>query len=479
MNIKKIRESVQSCRSDIIADAKKLISYPSTEGEEKPGRPFGEKVNACLEETLQIADKLGLKSENIDGYAGTVELGNGEDILGILCHLDVVPAGEDWNYPPFTGVIEDGKLYGRGALDNKGPAVGAMYAMKIVKELGIELNKRVRLILGTNEESGFGGINYYSENEEVPDLAFSPDAVFPVIHAEKGIVVFNLVSHFSAAAGSENNNENVKNRVEIIELEGGTAPNMVPDRCRAKLRGDEELLSRQIEKYVNNKGIKFKLDEGDHFLHLTCHGVSAHGSKPRDGKNAISHLIQFLGELNIKENALSRFCHNYRRLIGLDYHGKKMGCDRSDDISGRLVFNVGQIKADLEKARVTVNIRYPVESDMEKIYDDISKAIDNPGWKLEKQQHKKPLFLEKDDPLVSSLMEVYSQVTGESAEPLAIGGGTYARAVPKAVAFGPLFPGEPELAHQKDEYIEIDSLLENIVIYAGAIIALASSEDLK
>ncbi len=474
MQIEEIRETAENYRDDIIASLQKLISFESTEGEKEAGKPFGPEVDACLQEALNLGDKFGLKTSNIDGYAGTIEIGSEKEMLGILCHLDVVPAGDDWTFPPFSGVVEDGKIYGRGTLDNKGPAVGVIYALNIIQELDIDLHKRVRLILGTNEESGFGGITYYAENEELPDIAFSPDAVFPVIHAEKGIMIFDLKADFS-----NHETKNNSGKVTLKSIKGGNAPNMVPDRCKAKIVGDHDYLQEKVNAYNTSHAEELELNRGDNYLHLVYHGVSAHGSKPQDGKNAISHLINFLVDLDLETNSLSSFCRSYKELIGLDYFGQKMNCDLEDDVSGKLVFNAGEIVADNNNAKVTVNIRYPVKEDAEKVYSLIDKEIADHGWKLNKDRHKKPLFVEKDDPLVSSLMEVYQKSTGDESEPIAIGGGTYARAVPKGVAFGPLFPGEPELAHQKDEYIKIDDLIENVIIYTGAIIALASEDELE
>ena len=475
MKFSQIEKTIEAYREDIISGVKDLIKHESTEGEKEEGKPFGPEVADCLKDALQLADDLGLKTENIDGYAGIVEMGSGEEMLGILCHLDIVPAGDDWSYPPFEGVIEEGKLYGRGVLDNKGPAVGVIYAIKALKDLRVNLNKRLRLILGTNEESGFGGITYYCENAELPDIAFSPDAVYPVIHAEKGITIFDLIEKFTG--GGE---EDDSGRLKVVEIEGGNAPNMVPDRSLARLTGDYEYLQEKVEEFNENFAEKLELNRGDNFYHLVCHGVSAHGSKPGDGKNAISHLLGFLQEIDLVEDDITSFIHSYNELIGLDYHGQKIGCAMEDKVSGKLVFNVGQIEVDDEGAKVTVNIRYPVRKNVEEVYEKIEENIDEFGWKLRELRHKEPLFVEKDDDLVQSLMAVYRTATGdEDAEPIAIGGGTYARAVPKGVAFGPLFPGEPELAHQKDEYIKVDDLIRNAAIYTGAMIALAADEDIE
>ncbi len=481
MEFADLEEIIYKYRENMISALKKLVSYESVEGESRPGSPFGEEVAACLEEALKISEELGLETKNYEGYAGAVEIGEGEDLLGILCHLDVVPAGSDWSYPPFEGVEADGRIYGRGTLDNKGPAVGAIFALKALKELNIELDKRVRVILGTNEESGFAGIEYYRENAEIPELSFSPDAVFPAIHAEKGILIFDLVSEYDNKGNNSSKTCDSSGEIKLVDIDGGEAPNMVPDRCRARLKGDYDYLRQEVES-VNERrpeDIRLELNKGDEFFHLIQYGVAAHGSKPQDGKNAVSYLMAFLDTLNSVENNLSRFCSSYNELIGLDYQGKNIGCALKDDVSGNLVFNVGQIKADNNESILTVNIRYPVKETAEKIYGRIENKIADHGLKLVKKEHKEPLFVDKDDPLVETLMRVYNSITGEEAEPIAIGGGTYARSMPKAVAFGPLFPGEAELAHQKDEFIKIESLLKNAAIYACAIAELATDTKLE
>ncbi|MGM0420048.1 MAG: dipeptidase PepV [Bacillota bacterium] len=469
-----LRKSCADYKEEIIASLQEILQFNSIQADAREGQPFGEEVDKCLNRTLKIAEELGFKTGNIDGYAGYAEIGEGEEMLGILCHLDIVPAGDDWSYPPFAGKIDDNKIYGRGTLDNKGPAIASLYAMKVIKDLSVKLNKRVRLIFGTNEESGWAGINYYKEHAEMPVMAFSPDAEFPVIHAEKGILIFDLQKEFSSASSADNDG------VEILSIRGGNAPNMVPDRATAMLKGNFDYLTKEANKYNNRWQGELKLTKTDKGIELVFKGISAHGSMPQDGVNAVSHLLKFLQGLDLQNDDKARFCREYSELIGLDYFGENIGCELSDEVSGKLVFNVGQIELDETKAKIVVNIRYPVTSSEEKVFTGLEEKIDQFGWELNKGQHKEPLFVEKEDELVTNLMAVYQAETGdEDAEPIAIGGGTYARAVEKGVAFGPLFPGQPELAHQKDEYIDISDLITNTVIYAGAIIALASGEKLE
>jgi len=468
MSKEEIRELCKNYQDDIINSLRDILQYNSIQEDSKPGQPFGEEVDECLNKTLEIAENLGFKTGNIDGYAGYAEIGEGEEMFGILCHLDIVPAGDDWTYPPFAGKIVDNKMYGRGTLDNKGPAIASLYAMKVIQDLDIELNKRVRLILGCNEESGWAGIDYYKEHAEMPKIAFSPDAEFPVIHAEKGILIFNLNKDL------EEQTDIKPGRVTVKSITGGNAPNMVPDRARAIVEGEFDYLSTQLEKYNNRWDGELQLTKTDEGLELVAKGISAHGSMPQDGVNAISYLISFLRELDITEDEKAEFLKQYSELIGLNYFGENIGCQMSDEVSGPLIFNVGQIELDDAKAKVVVNIRYPVQASADEVFTRMEDKLQSTGWTIEKGEHKEPLYVEKDSELVKSLMEIYQEETGDyDATPIAIGGGTYARAVEKAVAFGPLFPGQPELAHQKDEYIGVDDLIKNTVIYANAIAALA------
>ncbi len=465
--LKDLNKKIDQMEDNIIASTQELIRIKSVESDAKKGKPFGDGVNKALETTLEIAENMGFETKNIDGYAGYAEMGEGDEMMGILCHLDVVPEGSNWTYPPYAAEIHDNKIYGRGSIDDKGPAVAALYAMKAVKDSDITLNKKVRIIFGTDEESGWEGMNYYLENAEVPDFAFSPDAEFPVIHAEKGILIFNIEKEFKNKMKNE--------KVKINSVKGGNAPNMVPDYCEAELESDDfDEIKNKLENFKEKNDFDIDIEISNNKAIIKSNGVSAHGSMPQDGQNAISQLMTFLAELELGNNDLAEFVDFYNEKIGMEYNGESIGCGFDDDISGKLIFNVGVIDISDKKAELTINIRYPVSSNAEDVYSGIEENLDS-NCVLNKGQHKEPLFVEKDDPLVKNLMEVYRDIVGDvESEPIAIGGGTYARAIEKAVAFGPLFPGQEELAHQKDEFIRIEDLIKNAKIYAGAIAALCS-----
>jgi len=467
-----LKDIVDSYQKDTVQTLQKLIKIKSVEAKAKEGMPFGEGINETLHEFLKTAEQLGLKTKNVDGYAGHVEIGQGDELLALLCHLDVVPEGSNWKYPPYAAEIHDNKMYGRGTIDDKGPAVASLYALKAIKESEVKLNKRVRLIVGTDEESGWEGLKYYFKKEEQPDIAFSPDAGYPVIHAEKGILIFDLNYELNEDDRVTDNRSNFK--YEVLSLKGGNAPNMVPDSCELLMRTEHgKTLEKKLYEFQNENNLELEMESlKNKRFKLISSGVSAHGSRPDKGVNAISIMIKFLQKLD-KIN-LGEFVDFYNNKIGMNYYGENIGCDFSDQVSGKLVFNVGQINYREGVIKTTINIRYPVTMKKEDVVEAIKDSIDQYDVYLEMKNFQKPLYVPKDDPLVQTLMKVYREISGDNkSEPIAIGGGTYARAVKKGVAFGSLFPGEEELAHQKDEYINLDSLHKNTLIIASAVQELA------
>lgn len=424
-------------KEKLIESTRELIRIPSVKGEPREGKPFGQEVDKALEYTLSLGEELGFLTGNVDGYAGFIEFGQGNETLGILAHLDVVPEGDGWTYPPYNAEIHDGKIYGRGAIDDKGPALAALYAMKAVMESGVPVNKKVRLILGTDEESGWKCMDYYFKHQPMPTFGITPDANYPVIHAEKGILHIELRKDF--------NREDAE-KSSILSIKGGSRANMVPDSCVCLLKDNKEKL------YVE--------------------GVSAHGSTPEKGVNAISKMLAGLVERDLGEGHIHRFIDDIDRLLGFDTRGEGLGIGISDDVSGNLTLNLGVIDLNTERGKVIIDIRYPVKYSEDVIINGINKAIEGTGIEAKVLHGQKPLYVPKDHFLVKTLTKVYSEQTGEDLEPMAIGGGTYARALNTGVAFGSVFPGKAELAHQKDEYIEIEDLILNARIYAYAIAEL-------
>ncbi|NLY77836.1 MAG: dipeptidase PepV [Tissierellia bacterium] len=458
---------IDGYKDDIIKSLQDIIKIKSVEGESKDHMPFGEGPYEALKYALDLSERLGFIHKNLNNYAGHAEFGEGDEIVGVLVHLDVVPAGDGWTYPPYGGEIHDNKIYGRGAIDDKGPAIACLYALKALKDSNVKLNKRIRIIFGTNEETGWGCVDYYFKHEKAPNLAFTPDADFPVIHGEKGILVFDLVKKLDT---------NVSEGITIESIKGGNAANMVPDYCEAIMKAaNPSQLEEKLDDFVNITKYPLSLiREGDR-LKLISTGVSAHGSTPEKGENAITYLMVFLSKVLDPTSPIGEFVNIYNERIAFKHHGESIGCGFEDEISGKLNFNLGIIKGDDKEIRLTVNIRYPIKSSAEEVYKGIRESLKDTGIELVEGKHEnKPLYVPKDHPLVEKLMKVYREHTKDAeSEPIVIGGGTYARALKNAVAFGPTLPGQKDLAHQRDEYISIDHLILITKIYAQAMYELA------
>ncbi|MCH4887178.1 dipeptidase PepV [Acidaminobacter sp. JC074] len=457
-------DRIKNMQDDMVTSLQEIIRFKSVEGKKDGDMPFGKEVHDCLIYTLNLADKLGFKTKNVDNYAGYAEIGQGDDLIGILVHLDVVPEGDGWDYDPYGGEIADGKIFGRGTLDDKGPAIATLYAMKALLDEGVTLNKRVRIIFGLNEETGWAGINYYLEHEETPSLAFTPDAEFPACHGEKGITVFELKKDFKELLNDGG--------VEVLSITGGNAANMVPDYAEAKIIETYDI-EPMINAYMKDKGGNLKLDRKDGVTTIQSTGISAHGSTPEVGENAISYLLDFVNNLDVKLGDSSSFIRGYERTIGLDYNGQRAGCGFEDEDSGKLTFNVGKIEMDKDSVKLLVNVRYPITTPLKVVEDGIKRTFKDIGMSYNLLDHMAPIYFPKDHELIVKLMKVYQEHTGDMSEPITMGGGTYARAMKNAVAFGGVFPGEPELAHQKNEYITIDNLVKQSQIYASALYELA------
>ncbi len=458
------KEAVEQNKAQMIHSLQELIRIKSVRETPVGEMPFGESIQHALDFTLELGASMGFKTKNVDNYAGYVEFGEGKEMLGILCHLDVVPEGDGWSTPPYGGEILEGKLYGRGTLDNKGPAIASLYAMKALKESGFTPNKRIRLIIGTNEESGSACMAHYLKHEETPTVAFSPDADFPVIHGEMGIIVFDLASTFVDFDPDDG--------IEILSLKGGNAPNMVPDYAEAKIL-ETKPIKEIVEAYNSTRGANIEYIPCDGYTLLKSHGISAHGSTPSKGLNAISQLLVLLDLLDIQIGDQSNFIRFLSNHIGMNHDGKGMGVGFEDDYNP-LVLNLGMIDLDKAQGKATINIRYPITFKEAKVKTALDSTVRGTGIEIENWKCAAPLFFPPTHPLVKTLMDVYKEKTGdEKAKPITIGGGTYARSIPNAVAFGALFPGAVDTMHQKDEYIELDDLMRMTDIFAEAILRLS------
>ncbi|MDU4962229.1 MAG: dipeptidase PepV [Sporomusaceae bacterium] len=457
-------QAVERRQDELIKAVQEMIALRSEEGPPGAGAPFGEAVGRALDRALAIAAGLGFKTVNLDGYAGYAEYGSGDDYIAVLGHLDVVPAGDGWTYPPYGGEIHAGRLYGRGAADDKGPIMAALYGLAAVKELGLPLSKRVRIIFGTNEETGCRDLDYYAAREPAPAAGFTPDACFPVIHAEKGNCEFTLTRQVSPADAP----------LQLLSLHSGERVNIVPARAEAVLlaREPQRLLAKCAAFRAAGRGDLTAVPGADGQMVISACGKAAHASLPQQGSNAAMLLADFLSGCPLPPD-LGAFFRAISRLVGRETDGGSLGIACQDAESGGLTLNAGLLRFDGNTASLTCDVRFPVSCSGERLLAAVRRAAAGSGLELADCSCGKPLYFSPRHPLVATLQAVYAAVTGDAAKPLAIGGGTYAKHLANTVAFGPQFPGQPDVCHQADEYIALDDLRLCAKLYARAIYAVA------
>lgn len=454
-------ELIEKNKQDLINTVSNLIKIPSISIETSDNiNPFGEECSKALNYILEIGKSMGFKTKNLNNYCGYIEFGEGPELVGIIGHLDVVPALEEdgWSVSPFTPSIRDGKLFGRGAIDDKGPVVAALYAMKAIKD-SLNISKRVRLILGLNEEKNWKCIDYYKKVEEWPSIGFSPDANFPAIYAEKGIMSIELKNIFS-----------IKN-FNIIDINcNNNALNVVPKYCSITLSGNydsDQLLKKEFDNIKINP-----IDSTT--IKIESFGIAAHAAHPALGKNAIKTLIEFLiNNFEFNNNYLKRL---YELGLFEIQSPSFLSENKIQDESGILTSNVAVLDYENNKLIIRINLRVPVNTDLENIkskYDLLKNEFKD--LEVIKLSSQEPLYVEKDSYLVETLVKIFNKKTGLNESPIAIGGGTYARAFKNFISYGATMPGDLDMCHQVDEFIEIDKLILSAKIYAEAIYELSKN----
>lgn len=448
---------------EIVRTAQELIRIPSVKGEAETGAPFGVETVRALEYTLGIAAKHGLIVRNLDGYAGHAEWRSpaaapDADIVGVLAHVDVVPEGDGWQHGPYGAEIDNGAIYGRGAVDDKGPAIAGLFAILAVAGCGVPASRRVRLILGCDEESGFGCVQHYFQHEEMPVTGFTPDGRFPVIHAEKGIANLNVELAGPLAAGV----------LTVESLAAGRRPNMVPDLAETTLTGPPNAIDAAFASLQSQVGLD-AAKVGPDRISVRAKGVSAHGSKPEEGVNAFVVLCSALETAGL---ALSPALNTARNWAA-DTTGGALGIDGRDDVAGPLTSNLGVAQLADGILKLTFNIRYLVTWKIEDLLTRVNPMISAADAVLTGHSNDNPLYVPIGDPLLETLLSVYRSETQDYSPPGTMGGGTYARVMRRGVAFGPEFGKADGGAHQPDERWPIADLLRATRIYARAIARLA------
>lgn len=450
-----------SYREEMMETVQKWVRIPSVKDEPAPDAPFGPGARKALDAAMADCQRFGLKTEIFDGYAGHADLGEGStrDALAILAHLDVVPVGDGWTKEPFGAERVDGKIYGRGTSDDKGPAVAALYAMRAVKESGIPLRRKVRLILGCDEECGSSDLAYYKKVTEMPRSGFSPDADYPVINIEKGgaHILFR----------GENSHEGLR----VLSMQVGERPNVIPGFASALVEGDETLAARAQEA-GQKLGFPVKTMMGNGAVIIETTGMTGHAAFPAHGRNAIGQMLLIFKELGATGALLS-----LADAVGMTFNGENLGIAMRDDVSGELTGSLDIIRVDDETVEALMDIRYPVLMNQDAMVELIRMRL--PDMEISVPSSHKPHYVSERTELVQELLEAYHEVTGGEKRTIAIGGGTYAQSMEEGVAFGALFPGEKEMAHQADEFISEDSLFENARIFARAIVRLAGKKEEK
>ena len=417
-----------------ISHLEKLISFKSVCAPALPNKPFGEEINGALNYFLDLAKSFGFDTVDYDGYIGEVSFGKSNtcDEIGIIGHLDVVPTGIGWQTDPFKLTFKDGKYFGRGIQDDKAPLLACLFALKELKDSGIPCDRKFRLIVGCDEETGWRDVKYFATKSHFPEYGFSPDGNFPLSYAEKGIteVSFYLppFKNFSST-------------------KGGTVVNAVCDYAQT-IPTDVGINSLLMEKY----GLKYENGL------IKSYGKSAHGSTPHLGANAIKPLLQYMGELGEDVDKVIDSLFNDK------YELSKIKTEQ-----GNVTLSPDLISTTDEGVVITCDLRTPHPVTL----DEVSKVFDkfNLPYKL-KMRHPTQC-VEKEGWFVSSLINAYNGVTGENATPVSIGGSTFARAFKKGCAFGPEFVGSNGNIHDANENMKKDDLIKAYRIYKDAIFNLA------
>ena len=445
-----VQKFVQENKESIIQDIKDLVAIKSVAGEPAEGMPFGPGPRAALDKALEMADRFGLKTVNVDNYIGYAELpGESEDYLATVCHLDVVPEGNGWKADPFTVREVDGWLLGRGVCDNKGASVLTMYMLKFFKEQGMNLKYTTRAIWGTDEETGSSDVAYYQTKEKAPLFVFSPDANFPVCCGEKGIVSFELYSK-----KVENSN--------VVKFDSGVAANVIPDLAQITFK-------KGIGEFPQAEGLEIVEEENG--VTVVAHGIGGHAAMPKGTKNAIGMLINYGLENNLFSEEEKPYFELLAKLHGVT-DGSGLGIDADDGYFEPLTCIGGMMSFKDGVFMQHINIRYPTNTDPNKMHAILAPQFEALGGHVPTAKGSKPMFINPENPIVKAMQDTYNEITNQDTKPYTIGGGTYARSFPLGVAFG-IEPKGDELppfvgsAHMAEEGYSIEgfmSALEIIII---------------
>lgn len=465
LDYKKLAEAK---KDDILKDLDELIAIDSSEDLNNTSKeyPVGPGPVKAMKKFLSFAERDGFDTQNFENYAGRINYGEGNKRLGVIGHMDVVPAGDGWKTDPFKMLIKDGKIIGRGSADDKGPALAAYYGLLLLKEAGFKPKKKIDFVVGTNEETNWVGIDYYLKHEPTPDQVFSPDAEFPIINGEQGIYTLELNFKGDPKTGN----------VKLISFKAGIAANVTPQKSYAVIEADNlQEMKADFDKFIqfNDLDGDFKINGNQAEIEVV--GVGAHASAPEVGRNSATFLGLFLDQYDFAGRD-KNFIHFLADVEHEDFKGKKLGVAHHDDLMGDLSSAPSIFKYDDKTALLKDNIRYPQGTDPDKMVKQVTEKF---GDILEASydSFEKPHYVPGDDPLVQTLLNVYEKQTGKKGHEVVIGGGTYGRLFEHGVAYGAQPEDAPMVMHQANEYMKVDDLINSIAIYAEAIYELTKDAD--
>lgn len=437
----------------MVEDIDALVRIPSIleADQAKEGAPFGPGPKRALDAALGIAARMGFQTHNAEGYIGFADFpGSSDTQIGIIGHVDVVPAGPGWTFEPYAVTRKEGYLMGRGTIDDKGPVVVALHAMKFWKDRGAAFPYTVRFLFGANEETGMEDVAYYHRHYEDPAFLFTPDAEFPVCYGEKGN--FNGVLASGALPEAER---------MVVKLEGGAAVNAVPGCAEAVIRTNAKDLPN-----ANRIAIS---EEAPGLARISAQGKSAHASLPDGGVNAIGLVVNYLLEHDLCTPAERAFLELEQKLLN-HTDGSGVGIQAHDEHFGPLTVVGGVVKTENDRFVQSVDSRFPTTITADDIVGRISQLANRVGATFEATMVMEPFLLPPDSPAILALLDAYTQATGEQVKPFTMGGGTYAREFKLGASFGPEKPWvkDPDWVgsmHGLDEGVGEDLLKQAFRIY--------------
>ena len=445
---------LNAMEADLAAMLTRWINVPSVKDTPAPGAPFGAEVRRMLDMAVADAKDMGFAVREFDGYACDITLGDAEEKIAVLGHLDVVPAGDGWSVDPFGAVREGDKIIGRGTSDDKGPSLAALFAMKAIKDAGVPLKKSIRLILGCDEESGWEDMAYYAAHADMPEVGFSPDSAFPIINTEKAMLHLVLKAPVAQTG------------LKVKYLHTGERMNVIPGESVVVLEGGQELAD-QVAAYAAKTGLPYIAEVTAEGVKVVAEGIPGHSAYPQGRRNAIGMTLLLLKELGV-EGALLTLANAY----GMESDGASLGCKCEDEVSGALTCNMGILHQDDGVITATLDMRVPITADLDTLEKNAKAAL--PGFEFPVVEKKEPHHVPAESELVSQLLAAYHEETGLPAFAMATGGGTYAKCLKQGVAFGAAFPDDEDLAHQANEYVTLSGLMKAARVYANALLRLCA-----